>query len=125
MRPQGTYTSLPMLADLQQLETTGLAELQSAADAGAIEAWRIAYLGSNGKLKGMMTGLKDVPKEQKPAVGQRLNAVKAALEQAFEARKATVGEGAGAAGAGQPRLDLTEPGIIDTKNLGRRHIIMR
>jgi len=35
-----------------------------------------------------MAGLKDVPKEDKPAVGQRLNQIKAALEAAFEARRA-------------------------------------
>jgi phenylalanyl-tRNA synthetase alpha chain len=113
-----------MLADLQNLETSGLADLQSAIDAGAVEAWRIAYLGSNGKLKGMMAGLKDVPKDQKPAVGQRLNAVKAALERAFEEKKSAVGARPAAAPGGGA-IDLSEPGLIESRALGRRHIIMR
>ena len=112
-----------MEAQLAHLQAAAMAELHSAADGAAVEAWRIAYLGSNGKLKGMMGGLKDVPKEQRPAVGQRLNAVKVALEQAFEARKAGLG-GAAVSAAG-PRVDMTEPGLIESAQVGRRHIIMR
>lgn len=111
-----------MLADLQQLETTALAELQAVADPPALEAWRIAYLGSSGKLKAAMGALKNVPKEQKPAVGQRLNALRAALEQAYQERQAAVGA---QSAAPAPALDMTEPGLIESRALGRRHIIMR
>jgi ribosomal protein L17 len=46
----------------------------------ALEAWRIAYLGPSGQLKRADGRIKDVPKDQKPAVGARLNEVKNALE---------------------------------------------
>jgi len=111
-----------MLDALNQIESAGLGELASAGDARALEAWRIAYLGSSGKLKAAMGGLKDVPKEQKPAVGARLNAVKSALEKAFEECKARVGTESRPAGG---TLDMTEPGLISTSALGRRHIITR
>jgi phenylalanyl-tRNA synthetase alpha chain len=116
-----------MLEQLDQLETNALAELSSAGDAASLESWRIAYLGASGKLKAAMGGLKDVPKDQKPAVGARLNAVKTALEQAFESRKSSLAGGAsGKAGdATSPRVDLTEPGLIESHALGRRHVIMR
>lgn len=110
-----------MLEQLNSLESQALAELDGVKDAAALEAWRIAYLGSSGKLKTMMGGLKDVPKDQKPAVGARLNAVKTALESALEARKGQLGGGA-ASGLG---LDLSEPGLIESGAVGRRHIIMR
>jgi phenylalanyl-tRNA synthetase alpha chain len=81
-------------------------------------------LGANGKVKGMLGGLKDVPKDQKPAVGARLNEAKAAIEAAFEARKAVVGaEGGGT--VTKDFIDVTEPGAIDTRGLGRRHVISR
>src|SRR5947208_15498687 len=112
-----------MLPLLDQLEAAALAEL-GAADGAALESWRQAYLGPSGRLKAAMAGLKDVPKEQRPAVGQRLNALKGTLEGAFEARKAAVGERPGTP-AGQGAIDLTEPGLIDSKELGRRHIITR
>ncbi|MCC6677451.1 MAG: phenylalanine--tRNA ligase subunit alpha [Phycisphaerales bacterium] len=107
---------------LDQLETRALAELGAAADPAAIEAWRIAYLGANGRLKSAMAGLKDVPKDQKPAVGQRLNTVKQKLEEAFNARK---GDAAAAPAPPSERIDMTEPGLIDTSTIGRRHIITR
>ena len=97
--------------------------LAAANDAEAVEAWRIAYLGSKGRLKGLMPRLKDVPKEEKAAVGQRLNALKGSLESAFEAKKSGVGGGGG--GASGPLLDITEPGLIRSERLGRRHIITR
>ena len=43
-----------MLAELEQLESDALAALTSATDTAALETWRIAYLGSKGRLKGMM-----------------------------------------------------------------------
>jgi len=111
-----------MLEALNQLEASGLAELAAANDAVAIEAWRLSYLGNSGKLKAMMGGLKDVPKDQKPAVGARLNTAKQKLEEALAARKASVGSAAPALSA---EIDLTEPGVVTSSGVGRRHIITR
>ena len=63
-----------MIQQLDQLEQASLAELAGVASLDALETWRVSFLGSNGKLKAAMAGLKDVPKDQKPAVGARLNA---------------------------------------------------
>ena len=110
-----------MAQQLDDIESQGLASLEAAADAQAIEAWRIEYLGSKGKLKGAGALLKDVPKEEKPAFGKRLNEVKQTLEGAFKAKSAGAG-GGGAKGAG-PAVDLTEPALPLPR--GRRHIISR
>lgn len=111
-----------MLDLLNQIESAGIAEVSGAADAAALEAWRIAYLGNSGKLKSAMGGLKDVPKDQKPAVGARLNAVKTSLEEAYNARKSQVGQ---SAPKPTESIDMTEPGLIDVRQLGREHIISR
>ena len=109
-----------MLAQLDELQTTALADLAAAADADAVEAWRIAYLGSKGRLKAMMPGLKDVSKADKPAVGKRLNEVKVALESGFEDRKAEIASSGATSG---PQVDVTQPGgdLPD----GRRHVLSR
>ena len=112
-----------MQEHLNQIESAGLAELAAVTDAASLEAWKSAYLGPKGRLKAAMAGLKDVPKQDKPAVGQRLNQIKTDLEAAFEARRESLGGGGGAPAG--PRLDLTEPGLIESHALGRRHIIMR
>jgi phenylalanyl-tRNA synthetase alpha chain len=108
-----------MLDALDELERTALAALAAAGDRDALEAWRIAYLGANGRLKTLMGGLKDLPKEAKPAVGKRSNEVKAALEGAYETRKSEL---AATAPSG-PLVDLTEPGL--PLGLGRRHVLSR
>ncbi len=112
-----------MLDTLNQIEQSALTEI-AAADAEALDTWKSTYLGNKGKLKAAMAGLKDVPKEDKPAVGKRLNEVKQALEAAHKARRAALG-GSGNGGVAGPKLDMTEPGLIESHALGRRHIIMR
>ncbi len=111
-----------MLEALNEIESGGLAELADAGDADALEAWRIAYIGTKGKLRGVMPMMKDVPKDQKGAVGKRLNEVKGTLESAFESRKTALESSPGASG---PAIDMTEPGIVDAQEVGRRHILSR
>lgn len=107
-----------MIEQLLELESAGLTELDSAADADALEAWRIKFLGTKGKLRAVMPLLKDVPKAEKPQVGQRLNEVKKTLEAAFTDRKSQ----AQGSAQGLP-IDVTEPGIAQGE--GRRHVISR
>ena len=112
-----------MLDTLNQIESEGLAGLAAAGDAESLEAWRLGYLGGKGRLKAAMGGMKDVPKQEKKAVGQRMNELKGSLEAAFEARKAELG-----VGSTKPVgrfLDVTEPGEVSAAMVGRRHILQR
>ncbi|CAG0973788.1 phenylalanyl-tRNA synthetase alpha chain [Phycisphaerales bacterium] len=109
-----------MIEQLEQLESAALTQLNAAGSPEALEAWRVTYLGANGRLKAVMSGLKGVPKDQKPAVGQRLNAVKSRLEAAYGERKS-----AAPVEDHSERIDMTEPGLIETHELGRRHVITR
>ncbi|MDZ4755422.1 MAG: phenylalanine--tRNA ligase subunit alpha [Phycisphaerae bacterium] len=108
-----------MLARLNELEAQALAELAHVSATDALEQWRIAYVGTNGRLKTAMNDLKSVPKESKPAVGKRLNEVKAALDAAFAEKQ---GSFAAQTHSG-PQVDLTEPG--SPVGLGRRHVLSR
>jgi len=104
-----------MLADFDTIEAEALQGLMDADEAG-VEAWRIEWLGSKGRLKGLMGRMRDVDPSERPAFGQRMNALKKALESAFEDRK-SAGTSSG------PPMDVTEPGL--PTGLGRRHIISR
>lgn len=112
-----------MLDDLDQLHAAGLETLEAAADPDALERWRQEFLGNSGKVKAAMGSLKDVPKEHKPAFGARANQIKVALEEAFKIRQGTLG--APAKQAAGPAIDMTEPGMLASQGLGRRHIISR
>ena len=108
-----------MLKEIDQLETKAIGELDLANGSEGLEAWRIAYLGTKGALKGLMPRLKDVSREEKPAVGKRLNEIKATLESAFNARKDSL-----AAGVSQgPTVDVTQPAPAGVD--GRRHVLSR
>ena len=111
-----------MALNLDLLDHESRAALEAAGDAGALESWRIAWIGSNGRLKAALAGLKDVPKDQRPAVGARLNTLKTGLEQAYAERRAALG---GGAAAPTESLDMTEPGLVESAAVGRRHIISR
>lgn len=111
-----------MLEDLSTIQTEGLSELAAARGPEALEAWRIAYIGPKGRLRALMPRMKDVPADQKAAVGQRLNEVKTALESAFAQRQTESGPVTAESG---PMVDMTEPGLIEARHLGRRHIIAR
>ena len=114
-----------MLEKVHELETRALAELDRADDAHALEAFRIKYLGSKGELKSLMGRMKDVPKPDKPAFGQAANQLKNKLQDAFDRKKADLGDARGSGGSGgkkaPPALDVTEPGL--PPRLGRRHVI--
>lgn len=113
-----------VLESIEQLESRALTEIAAVTDAVKLDQWRICYLGQSGALKALMSGLKDVPKDQKPAVGARLNAAKNALEKSYEEAKTKITAGHAAA-AQRERIDMTEPALHLGAPPGRRHIISR
>ena len=105
------------IADLEALERDGLDAFGSVHAADAIEAARIEYLGQKqGRMKSAQERLKTLDPAGKRAYGQRFNAAKAALEQAWQASKTRVER---PAAAEVDALDVTLPGR--KTRLGHRH----
>src|SRR5688572_7982923 len=102
---------------IEQVSREAQAELQSVVKPDDLEQFRIKYLGTKGRVKNLMTLLGQVPKEQKPAVGQKVNALKDELTAAFEAKKSTL-----STVPTGPAEDVTEPGR--RPQIGNRHILM-
>jgi len=94
-------------------------ELAAVANAAQLEQFRIKFLGAKGSIKGLMTLLGQAPKDQKPLIGQRVNALKDRVTEAFEARKTALASSGGEA----PAVDVTEPGLRPA--IGGRHILMK
>ncbi len=115
---------MTMLDALNEIETSAMGALDQVTDAAALEAWRIEFIGTKGKIRSVMPMMKDVPKEQKGEVGKRLNEVKSKLDDGFKTKQQTLGGGGGGKSSGAS-LDLTEPGVIDTHSVGKEHIITR
>jgi phenylalanyl-tRNA synthetase alpha chain len=83
-----------------------------AADATAIEAFRVAMLGRNGQVTALLDELKQVPPEEKRKWGQRLNQLKNAARQRWEEMKAQA-EATPAKGAAT-EADATRPAFTGT-----------
>src|SRR5947209_20338048 len=105
------------LADLDALEAAALEAFRGAASAEAVEAARIEYLGQKqGRVKAAQERMKAIPPADKKTYGQRFNAVKQALEGAWDAAKTRVER---PAQAREDAIDVTLPGT--RVKLGHTH----
>ncbi len=97
-----------MTAQIEALEQQIRAEALDTAEAR--EAFRVRYLGrKSGEITDLMKGLKEVSSDERPAVGQRLNALRALAEARLAEADARLQE---TTRATAPRLDLTLPGRV-------------
>ncbi len=108
-----------VIEQIEALSRAARAELDAVVKPDELEQFRIKYLGTKGRLKELMTLLGQVPREQKPAMGQRVNAVKNELTARYEERKAGLGAGRDEG----PMEDVTEPG--KKPHIGNRHILIK
>lgn len=99
-----------MLEKLSALEVQALEELEKVQDENALETWRVAHLGRNAPLMQVFSALGNLPKEERPQVGQRANQVKARLEQALVAKQQQLKEAALQRALRAESLDVTLPG---------------
>lgn len=116
----GSSASPDPLARVAKVRQQAEEELVVADSIAALEQFRIRYLGSKGLVKGLMKLLGAVPAGQRPALGQAVNELAAALNEAFEGKRL-------AASAAQPEgrdsIDVTEPGLRPP--LGNRHPVLK
>lgn len=75
------------LTDLDSLKREALEAFAAAATPAALEQARAAFLGVNGRFTALLKALGTLPKEERPAAGRMLNAVKTELEAALAARR--------------------------------------
>jgi phenylalanyl-tRNA synthetase alpha chain len=99
-----------MLEQLETLEREARAELQAAADEGALLAWRAAYLGRKGRVTEAVKALGSLGRDERPAYGQRVNEVKSALEAAYEVRAEALRQAIQAQLLAGEQVDVTLPG---------------
>jgi phenylalanyl-tRNA synthetase alpha chain len=76
-----------MKDQISAIETEALALIAAAADVRTLEDARVAVLGKKGTLTLVAAGIKDVPKEDKAAVGQLLNAARGTITGVLEAKQ--------------------------------------
>jgi phenylalanyl-tRNA synthetase alpha chain len=108
------------LSQLEQLLADARQSFSSAADAAAVEATRVEFLGAkSGRLKAVQKALGSVAGADKPEAGKRFNEVKSGLETALAEAQSRIAAAPTAANA--PAFDPTVPGTRPV--LGHLHPI--
>ena len=93
-------------------------DLSSVDSLKGLEELRIKYLGRNGIVSALFEKLKDVPKEEKPAIGNKLNAFRNYINENFNLEKTKLGE---KGIISKQSIDLTLPG--GQHQIGSKHIL--
>jgi phenylalanyl-tRNA synthetase alpha chain len=96
-----------------------LAEIKAAdiADMGALEEFRISYLGTKNRIKPLFAEIRNVPNERKKEFGQRLNELKQTAETKYAEVKEGLSQQSGSKETAD--FDLTAPTL--PLRLGSRH----
>lgn len=99
--------NMPMIEEMTERV---LSSINQCADLKDIEDIRIRVLGKKGELTAALRSMKDLPAEERPAFGKRINEVRNVITEAVENKIAELKEAAKQARLIQERIDVTLPG---------------
>ncbi|PIW29879.1 MAG: phenylalanine--tRNA ligase subunit alpha [Rhodospirillales bacterium CG15_BIG_FIL_POST_REV_8_21_14_020_66_15] len=109
------------MESVDKLREELLAAVEAAADLDALEQVRVAALGKKGRITDQMKGLGGLDPDRRREAGQALNALKDAVAEALDARKAAMEGAALDARLAEERIDVTLP--ARPEETGRIHPI--
>ncbi len=96
--------------ELEQIHEQALTDLAGASTTDALESWEDAYLGRKGKITQQARMVGQMPREDRPTFGRRVNEIKQLLQQAYEARLEEIRHAELSARLEVEVLDVTLPG---------------
>jgi phenylalanyl-tRNA synthetase alpha chain len=96
---------------LEEVKNRAMAELSDSATDDQIEAVRVRVLGRSGELTEIMRGMRNVPNDERPAMGQLINQLKREVEERIEHLKTTLKLAELERSLSEARLDVTLPGM--------------
>ena len=99
-----------LLEQLAELRDEALTELGAAESTDGTRAWHSQYLGRKGELTELLSGMRDLPREERPAFGKTANEVKAELEAALQMRQAAIAHEEMTRQLSSEAVDVTLPG---------------
>jgi phenylalanyl-tRNA synthetase alpha chain len=108
-----------MLERLDQLEGEALEELEAVSGLDELQAWKVKYLGRSAELGTMMDGMRELPKEERPVLGRKVNQVKRVLEAAHANRSEALQTAEVNRSLQDEKIDVSLPGRLPLK--GRLH----
>ena len=98
-----------MMSDMKAVEAQLLREIDAAADAGAIEALRVAALGKAGSITALLKTLGSMSPEERQTQGPAIHGLRESITAALAARKAALDAAALDVKLATETLDMTLP----------------
>lgn len=112
---------MSMSDDLKAIEAQFQEGLAAAETMEALETLRVSFLGKKGQLTAIMRSMGQVPPEERPAMGQLANTVRATVDAALKARKEELSAALLEQKMAADAVDVTLPGR--RLSSGTQHLI--
>ena len=104
---------------MQSLREASIKAINESDNPESIEALRVKYLGKKGELTAILRQMGKLSAEERPAMGQLANQLRADIEAAIDARRESLSKALLEMKLQQETLDVTLPGEAD--RLGHKH----
>ena len=98
------------MSQLAELVARATAAIDEATDIATLDAVRVEYTGKKGHLTQLMTTLRELPPEERPAAGAVINDAKQQVQERLNARKETLESAALNARLAAETIDVSLPG---------------
>lgn len=98
------------MADTDSLLAEALQAITDSGDEDSLELLRVQYLGKKGNLTALLKSLGQLPPQERPAAGEKINIAKRQVQAALEARKASLVAASLNARISREVIDVTLPG---------------
>ena len=107
-----------MLDEIKNLQSEIEQELSKISDKAGLDNFKLTYLVKKGKIQALFDRMKEVPKEDKPAIGKHLNILRKKAEGDYK----EIEEKLGKTVKESPDIDLSLPGRQNFT--GRKHPVL-
>lgn len=104
---------------LEQIRKEALEQIEAATDMEQLNEIRVAYLGKKGKLTEVLKGMRKVPPEERPQVGQMVNDTRTLIESTMDASRRTISSRLREEQMKREKIDVTLP--AKRMGVGHRH----
>lgn len=108
---------------MDALAASAIAEIERCNTTADAENLRIRLLGKKGELTAALRSMKDIPEEQRPAFGKKVNDVRDLLTEALDKKTLTLENSEKSDRLIKERVDITLPG--KTRDFGGLHPLTR
>ncbi len=108
---------------MDALAASAIAEIERCNTTADAEKLRIRFLGKKGELTAALRSMKDIPEEQRPAFGKKVNDVRDLLTEALDKKTLILENSEKSDRLIKERVDITLPG--KTRDFGGLHPLTR